>query len=197
MSIVASMSGNTAYVLDVGYQVRAEIPWQEAITHILQGKMTPILVHPEKRIRNFSGEVDIALPLIVRLKDYVYIPSAATPALHHYASRSDILKRDKRTCCYCLKSANTVDHIKPESRAKRDGDPFNGWTWGNLVAACFKCNNKKSDRTPEEANMKMRWEPRAGWDRFGQIQKEVWRILESETGGFVEEAIQYEGLLAG
>ena len=31
--------------------------------------------------------------------------------------------------------------------------------WTNLVTSCFKCNLKKSDRTPEEAKMIMRKKP--------------------------------------
>jgi len=47
----------------------------------------------------------------------------------------------------------TVDHIIPKSRGGQD-------TWENLVAACSDCNNKKADRTPEEARMKLLSLPR-------------------------------------
>lgn len=40
----------------------------------------------------------------------------------------------------------TVDHIIPKSRGGLD-------TWENLITACFRCNNKKGDRTPAEAKM--------------------------------------------
>ncbi|HRC24413.1 MAG TPA: HNH endonuclease, partial [Nitrospira sp.] len=39
-------------------------------------------------------------------------------------------------------------------------------TWENIVTACWRCNNRKSGRTPEEANMRLikrpvkpRWSP--------------------------------------
>jgi 5-methylcytosine-specific restriction endonuclease McrA len=46
----------------------------------------------------------------------------------------------------------TVDHVIPRSRGGED-------TWENLVCACIKCNNKKGDRTPEEAGMKLLRKP--------------------------------------
>ena len=47
----------------------------------------------------------------------------------------------------------TIDHVIPRSRG-------GGNTWSNLVTCCKKCNQKKRDRTPEEANMKLLNEPR-------------------------------------
>ena len=40
----------------------------------------------------------------------------------------------------------------PKSRGGED-------TWKNLVAACTSCNNKKGNRTPEEARMPLRRKP--------------------------------------
>jgi 5-methylcytosine-specific restriction endonuclease McrA len=46
----------------------------------------------------------------------------------------------------------TIDHIKPRSKGGKN-------TWFNLVTACKKCNQKKGDRTPIQANMKLIREP--------------------------------------
>ena len=40
----------------------------------------------------------------------------------------------------------------PKSRGGGNG-------WNNLVTSCFKCNLKKSNRTPDEAKMVMRQKP--------------------------------------
>ncbi|HOI30119.1 MAG TPA: HNH endonuclease [Melioribacteraceae bacterium] len=32
-------------------------------------------------------------------------------------------------------------------------------SWDNLVAACLPCNNRKGDRTPDEANLQLRIRP--------------------------------------
>jgi 5-methylcytosine-specific restriction endonuclease McrA len=47
----------------------------------------------------------------------------------------------------------TIDHIIPKSRGGSE-------SWENLVAACTKCNNKKGNRTPDEAGMVLINKPR-------------------------------------
>ena len=46
----------------------------------------------------------------------------------------------------------TCDHIVPMSRGGRD-------TWMNVVTACCTCNQKKGNRTPEEAHMHLLYAP--------------------------------------
>lgn len=95
-------------------------------------------------------------------------------------SRRNIFERDEQRCQYCghrlPKQELTIDHVLPRSRGGRD-------TWENLVLACIHCNLKKSNRTPDEANMRLlhkpvapHWLPRFGmpipkdelmsWQRF-------------------------------
>lgn len=92
------------------------------------------------------------LPSVIRLHDYRRIPHQ-TRAL----SRKNILMRDRYTCQYCLKvlpaSELTLDHVLPRSRS-------GGTSWENLVACCHQCNNRKGNRTPEEANMKLYKQPK-------------------------------------
>ncbi len=60
------------------------------------------------------------------------------------------MKRDNYQCQYCGSRSIelTIDHIIPKSRGGDD-------SWDNLTTACIKCNNKKGNRTPEEAAMKL------------------------------------------
>lgn len=67
-------------------------------------------------------------------------------------SRKNVLKRDNYTCAYCLGKADTFDHIDPQSQGGKS-------EWLNGVAACFSCNQKKRDRTPKEAGMKLLFQP--------------------------------------
>lgn len=69
-------------------------------------------------------------------------------------SKHGVLTRDNYTCAYCGEHGNTVDHVHPRSKGGRS-------SWMNLVAACRTCNNRKRDRTPEEAGMKLRVTPYA------------------------------------
>lgn len=62
------------------------------------------------------------------------------------AIRAIILTRDAKRCAYCGKYATTVDHIIPRSQGGSHDEK-------NLVAACKKCNFRKNNRTPEQAEM--------------------------------------------
>lgn len=87
-------------------------------------------------------------PKIVRLVRYVY---AHWKHREPRFTREALLKRDRHTCRYCRQHGDTIDHVIPESR----GGPT---SWLNCVACCSTCNNKKDDRTPQEAGMRLLWE---------------------------------------
>ncbi len=71
-------------------------------------------------------------------------------------SRRNIFIRDNYTCAYCGKKYPVeklqLEHIIPKSKGGTT-------TWKNTVCACHECNFKKSNRTPEEAGMKLIKEP--------------------------------------
>ncbi|MFO7524189.1 MAG: HNH endonuclease [Ignavibacteriaceae bacterium] len=69
-------------------------------------------------------------------------------------TRRNILRRDGYKCAYCGRGdlPLTVDHIIPRARGGDD-------VWENLISACTKCNNKKGDRTPDEARMALIYRP--------------------------------------
>ena len=69
-------------------------------------------------------------------------------------TRSGVLARDDKRCGYCAAPASTIDHVLPRSRGGRN-------TWRNTVAACHGCNQRKRDRTPDEAGMRLRFTPNA------------------------------------
>lgn len=68
-------------------------------------------------------------------------PALTNPAL---------FARDAYLCMYCgrafSRSLLTRDHVLPVSKGGRD-------TWENVVAACFACNSRKGNRTPQQAGM--------------------------------------------
>ena len=99
-----------------------------------------------------SARVAMRLPSVIRLLEYRRIPHQSRAL-----SRKNILLRDRNTCQYCgvvLNSGElTLDHVQPRSRGGLS-------TWENLVACCYTCNNRKGDRTPEEAGLKLLRRPR-------------------------------------
>lgn len=99
-----------------------------------------------------STSKKIQVPSVIRLLSYRHIPQQSRAL-----SRKNILLRDRNTCQFCgaalPASELTLDHVLPRSRGGRS-------SWENLVACCYECNNRKGDRTPEEAGLKLQRRPR-------------------------------------
>ncbi|MCW5936328.1 MAG: HNH endonuclease [Fimbriimonadaceae bacterium] len=116
------------------------------MTLVLLGK-ADVLEDSQRAIRTSTGE--LAAPSVVKMKYQVRRP---IPQLR--LSRHSVLARDSYTCQYCgSKRDLTIDHVVP----RWCGGPH---TWDNLVACCRKCNLKKGDKTPAQANMKLRTKPK-------------------------------------
>lgn len=112
-----------------------------------------------KKVRTISTEFPV--PSVIALRRYINVPRRKA----HW-SRRGVLIRDEYTCIYCgiqpgqvqrgqplTKSKFTVDHIVPKSRNGKD-------TWTNTACACATCNHRKGSRLPNEAGMKLSWEPK-------------------------------------
>lgn len=88
-------------------------------------------------------------PTALRLVRYVATKWLYRPAGY---TRHGVLARDGHRCAYCGSRAATIDHLLPRSRG---GD----WSWLNTVAACSRCNERKGNRTPAEAGMRLYVDP--------------------------------------
>ena len=99
-----------------------------------------------------SGSMTFPRPLVIRLVYYVHVPHG----LHLPLTRRMVLARDAYTCQYCgghfPREELTMDHVVPKSRGGKA-------EWTNVVTACRKCNQRKGNRTPKEAGMKLLREP--------------------------------------
>lgn len=89
-------------------------------------------------------------PKVLRLLKFVYVKFKSRGGPRY--SRNGVLKRDNYTCLYCGKHGSTVDHVIPKSQGGIS-------SWENSVTACRKCNEKKANRTPKQAHMKLRYQP--------------------------------------
>jgi len=112
-------------------------------------------------------------PSVVKLRHHVKRP---LPELK--LSRRTVFARDNYTCQYCGLATRelTIDHVIP----KRLG----GHTvWDNVVAACRKCNTRKSDKPLEHSGLRLKRAPgRPRYVPFISLTKylagrknEVWR----------------------
>jgi 5-methylcytosine-specific restriction endonuclease McrA len=99
-----------------------------------------------------SAREAMRVPSVIRLLEYHRIPYQT-----RVLSRKNILIRDRYTCQYCAETLSagelTLDHVFPRSQGGKS-------SWENLVACCYGCNNRKGDRTPERAGMKLLRPPR-------------------------------------
>jgi len=95
---------------------------------------------------NTSG-IPIEAPRIIRFLEYdkVFINKVRF-------SRKNVFIRDNYTCQYCDTktpiSKLHLEHVIPRAQGGKT-------TWANTVCACEYCDEKKRDRTPEQAGMKL------------------------------------------
>ena len=131
-------------VLNASYEPLNITNWQRAIVLIIKGKAEQI-EHNGRFI--YPG---LPLPTVIRLRYYVRMPYKEIPL-----TRRNVFSRDCHICQYCGYTGEdlTLDHVFPRSRRGAD-------TWENLVTACVRCNVKKGNRTPEEADMPLAHKPR-------------------------------------
>lgn len=136
-------------VLNATYEPLHIVSVRRAIILLLKEK-AEVVEATEARLR--AEHFTMPVPSVIRLVTYVRLP-------HHVAlpvTRRTVLARDNYTCQYCGampgKAQLTVDHVVPRSRGGDDG-------WTNVVTACLVCNQRKRNRTPEEANMPLLSKP--------------------------------------
>jgi 5-methylcytosine-specific restriction endonuclease McrA len=135
-------------VLNFTYEAINVTSFQRAVKLIFAGKAE--VVHDRDRVIS-SASFSMRMPSIIRLLYYIRRPRQKVAL-----TKKNILLRDDYTCQYCGRKGErtmTVDHVIPRSK----GGPS---TWENLVCACIRCNNRKNDRTPEDANMHLIRKPR-------------------------------------
>lgn len=152
-------------LLNASYEPLSIIPQRRALSLLMRGRVDAVT---EEAVTIQSSSDTLRIPTVIRLRRYINVPRRGAQW-----SRRAVLQRDGYRCIYCGVQAGelqkgqalarqdfTVDHIIPRSRGGRN-------TWGNTACACPVCNHRKGDRTPHEAGMPLRWEPKT--PRVGYI----------------------------
>src|SRR5690606_602006 len=97
-----------------------------------------------QRATGLRSEIRANSIIAIAGKDFIVRNFDRPPPL----TKEMLLARDRHICAYCAQKfrANQMDleHIVPKSRGGED-------SWMNLVAACRACNERKANRTPEQA----------------------------------------------
>ncbi len=88
---------------------------------------------------------EIRAPKILLLSHYDRLPMKEVKF-----TRLNLFERDNYTCQYCRKTYSqkelNLDHVIPRERGGKT-------TWENIVTSCLRCNSRKRNRLPHEANM--------------------------------------------
>ncbi|MFQ5932705.1 MAG: HNH endonuclease [Nitrospiraceae bacterium] len=144
-------------LLNSTYEPLRVVHWKKAITLLWQEKVEVLEVY-DRDIRGVS--ITLKLPAVMRLLKLVKLKGSHRAVKF---SRINIFTRDNYSCQYCRHKFKTedltFDHIVPIAKGGKK-------TWENIVTACWRCNNRKSGRTPEEAGIRLvrkpakpRWNP--------------------------------------
>ena len=119
--------------------------WKRALVLLIKGKAE--VARKINDVENMIKVENYLIPRVIKLTYDLAVPYKELPFC-----RENILVRDEFVCQYCGKkfpaSELTLDHVFPKSRLGPD-------IWENIVACCKECNQKKADRTPKEARMKL------------------------------------------
>jgi 5-methylcytosine-specific restriction endonuclease McrA len=138
-----SIINRNVLMLNQNYEPLTVCSARRAIVLLFQGKAEMVATADGIKVHTIADSY--ALPSVVRLAEYRRVPFR-----YIMLTRKNIILRDGHRCQYCgtTRGSMTIDHIVPRKLKGAD-------TWDNMVCACIKCNNHKSDRTPEQAGMKL------------------------------------------
>lgn len=145
-------------LLNASYEPLTIVSHKRALALLLKGRVEAV---SEEAVEIRGVSKSLRIPTVIRLRRYINVPRRGARW-----SRQAVLQRDQYTCVYCGAHPGatqrgrllnhrdfSVDHIMPISRGGKN-------TWGNTACACRVCNQRKGNRTPHEAGMKLRWEPK-------------------------------------
>ena len=140
---------NRCIVLNGDYTFLNTVSWRRGLVLTLKGK-TEVLKYADKVLRCADGS-KMPIPLVIKLIKVIrMIYRNRVPY-----SKRNIMTRDNHTCVYCgSRDELTIDHMTPSSRGGKTN-------FENCVTSCRPCNNKKNDRTPNEAKMFIQKRPYA------------------------------------
>ncbi len=133
-------------VLNSDYEPLNVCNTRRAIVLVILGK-ADVLHARDRMMTHMSGT--FAAPSVVKLRHHVRRP---LPELK--LSRRTVFARDNYTCQYCgLQTRElTIDHVVPRRLGGRTA-------WENVVAACRKCNTRKSDKPLDQSGLRLRRQP--------------------------------------
>jgi 5-methylcytosine-specific restriction endonuclease McrA len=158
-------------LLNASYEPLTVISVRRAVALLLRERVDAVTDEAQML---HSAQQSLEVPVVLRLRRYVNVPRRGAGW-----TRVGVLRRDGYRCIFCGVAAGdrrggrpldhgdfTIDHIIPRSRGGKN-------TWGNTACACYVCNQRKRDRTPNEMGMPLLWEPKTPRVNYFVLSGEV------------------------
>lgn len=167
------MSYAQTLILNHTYRPHEIVDWKEAVFRMFRGKLEVLVQYdevltvlgrnhlatfPELRLalRQVIGtdaeSITIKVPAVAVVRRKIALVKSGAKF-----SKINVCLRDDFTCMYCGKklpmSQLNYDHVIPRDQGGKT-------VWSNIVMACYPCNSKKANKTPEEAGMRLLTIPR-------------------------------------
>ena len=141
---IASEVNMKVLTLSHTYEPLGVVSWEKAVGLVFSGK---VLTLAEYEQRVSSPTYTMKVPSVIVFKN-----NKRTRVKLARFSRKNVWVRDEGKCQYCgihVSPDNyTLDHVVPKTRG--------GTThWGNVVACCYSCNQKKGDKSVQQAGMRL------------------------------------------
>lgn len=140
-------------VLDATYEPMYRTTWEEAISMIHKGLVYTVAEYEDDI---HSVKLTMRVPAVVVFKSPKKVHKRSVKF-----SRENLYLRDEGRCQYCGDavarsgegdSRFQYEHVTPRAQGGQT-------TWENIVVACNDCNQRKGNRTPEQAGMKLLKQP--------------------------------------
>ena len=130
-----------ARVIDQDYRTYSFDDWRELSTEVA--------TEPAGFVHTPSFKVMI--PDVIALRSFDGLPKSEVKF-----TRRNIYEHYDYRCAYCVFRYSTselnLEHVVPSSRGGKTD-------WTNIVTSCIPCNLRKGNRLPEEAHMKLLYQP--------------------------------------
>jgi 5-methylcytosine-specific restriction endonuclease McrA len=137
-------------VLANNYTPIGRCSWRKALRDVLKGRVEVLEEYEDKVV--CAGRSVFQMPSVVRFLKNV----RGFFKRRVKFNRANVWIRDNGQCQYCGckigKNDFTYDHVTPQSKGGKT-------CWENIVVACVPCNQRKQDKTVEQARMKLRSTP--------------------------------------
>lgn len=144
--------------LDSHGQPNKWITWQDAAVYHAKGLVSWSLGEIETVIRGGNNKMT-GEQSVIRTSSIIAVKGTASSKRRHRApalNNRELFRRDRHMCGYCgnifAESKLTRDHIVPKAKNGKD-------IWMNVVTCCAKCNQRKDDKTLDEAGLELLYAP--------------------------------------